>query len=88
MKIVIVMTFIVDINPHSTCVHDPPAIKAHQIHIIQQLFSHVITLLQVPRCLVPPTMLPSHLLIHREARQELADRRFPLKSYHQISILA
>ncbi len=72
------MTFIVDIKVstlHLCLIHDhTPAIRAHQIHIIRQLFSHLIALLQLPRRLLPPATLPAHTLIHWKARLELTDR--------------
>ena len=56
------MTFIADIKIstlHLCLIHDhTPAITAHQNHIIQQLFSHPITLLQLPRRLFTSSHSP------------------------------
>ncbi len=53
---------------HLCLIHD------HTSAIIQQLFWHFITLLQLPCRLLPPATLPLHALTHWKARLDLADR--------------
>lgn len=51
-----------------------PAIRAHQIHINRQLFSHLITILRLPHRLLLPLILPLLTLIHQTTHLEPTDR--------------